>query len=164
MCIHLWLLFFNVSSLKGNLAIFYWSIIDLWFCISFCYTRKWIRYMYTHIPSLSDLPPTPTILTKWFPCAFVAPSLTPTTVYTCPFSMSVSLFLPCKWNHLYHFSRFHIHWLIYNSHLSLSELFHSLTDSRSPHIYFLSFYGWVLYYPIVYMYYSSLPIQLSVDI
>ena len=45
---------------------------------------------------------------------FVPPSLTPTTVSTCPFSMSVSLFLPCKWNHLYHFSILHIYWLIYN--------------------------------------------------
>ena len=45
---------------------------------------------------------------------FVPPFLTHTTVSTCPLAMSVSLFLLCKWNHLYHFSRFHIYWLIYN--------------------------------------------------
>ena len=36
---------------------------------------------------------------------------------------SAFLFLPCKWVHLHHFSRFHIHALIYNIYFSLSDLF-----------------------------------------
>ena len=42
------------------------------------------------------------------------------------FSMSVSLFLLCKQNHLYHFSRFHIYVLIYDICFSLSDLLHSV--------------------------------------
>ena len=43
--------------------------------------------------------------------------------------MSVSLFLPCKWVHLYHFSRFHTYALIYDIYFSLSDF--TLTISRS---------------------------------
>ena len=39
---------------------------------------------------------------------------------------SVSQLLPCKLAHLYHFSRFHIHALIYNICFSLSDLLHSV--------------------------------------
>ena len=42
------------------------------------------------------------------------------------FSTSLSLFLPCKPVHLYHFSRFHIYALIYNICFSLSDLLHSV--------------------------------------
>ena len=42
------------------------------------------------------------------------------------FSTSVSLFLPCKPVHLYHFSRFHIYVLIYNICFSLSDVLHSV--------------------------------------
>ena len=42
------------------------------------------------------------------------------------FSTCVSLFLPCKPVHLYHFSRFHIYALIYNICFSLSDLLHSV--------------------------------------
>ena len=45
---------------------------------------------------------------------------------TCPFSTSVSLFLPWKWAHLYHFSRFHIYMLKYSICLSLSDWLHSV--------------------------------------
>ena len=42
------------------------------------------------------------------------------------FSTCVSLFLPCKLVHLYHFSRFHIYALIYDICFSLSNLLHSV--------------------------------------
>ena len=37
---------------------FYWNIIALQ-CFSFCWTMKWISYMYTYMSSLLDVPPTP---------------------------------------------------------------------------------------------------------
>ena len=48
------------------------------------------------------------------------------------FSTSVSLFLPCKPLHLYHFSRFHIYALIYGICFSLSDLLHSVGQSLGP--------------------------------
>ena len=48
------------------------------------------------------------------------------------FSTSVSLFLPCKPVHLYHFSRFHIYVLIYDICFSLSDLLHSVWQSLVP--------------------------------
>ena len=42
------------------------------------------------------------------------------------FSTSLSLFLPCKPVHLYHFSRFHVFVLIYDICFSLSGLLHSV--------------------------------------
>ena len=50
---------------------------------------------------------------------------------TRPFSTSVSLFLPCKWVHLYHFSRFHIYALIYNICFSLT--YFTLYDRLQVH-------------------------------
>ena len=47
-------------------------------------------------------------------------------------SASVSLFLPCKPVHLYHFSRFHIYALIYNICFSLYDLLHSVWRSLDP--------------------------------
>ena len=51
---------------------------------------------------------------------------------TSPFSMSVSVFLPCKPVHLYHFSRFHIYVLIYDICFSLSDLLHSVWQTLGP--------------------------------
>ena len=56
------------------------------------------------------------------------------TMSTHPLPTSAVLFLPCKWIHLYHFSRFHIHALTY-IWFSLSDftlydrLVHCLKDS-----------------------------------
>ena len=48
------------------------------------------------------------------------------------FSTSVSLFLPCKPVHLYHFPRLHIYALIYDICFSLSDLLHSVWQSLGP--------------------------------
>ena len=50
----------------------------------------------------------------------------------CLFSASVSLFLPCKLVHLYHFSGLHIYALIYDIWFSLSDLLHSVWHSIGP--------------------------------
>ena len=50
------------------------------------------------------------------------------------FSTSVSQLLPCKPAHLYHFSRFHIHALIYDICFSLSVTSLCMTVSRSVHV------------------------------
>ena len=57
---------------------------------------------------------------------FIPPPFFPALVSVHLFSTSVSLFLLCKQIHLYHFSRFHIYALIYDTRFSLSDLFYSL--------------------------------------
>ena len=43
-----------------NLTFYNWSIIYLQ-CVHFCCTIMWVSCMYTYIPSLLSLPPTPTL-------------------------------------------------------------------------------------------------------
>ena len=142
------------TVLKIHFTFFYWRIIALQCCVSFCHTAKWIRHMHTHIPCLLDLPPPssqPTRLsqsTELSSLCYTAGSHqlsilhivslfmsnlisqfiphSPSPVSTHPFSTSTFLFLPCKQLYLYHFSRFHIYALIYNICLSLSDLLHSV--------------------------------------
>ena len=45
------------SSIDTN-ALFYFSVVTLQCYVSSCCIIEWNNYMYTHIPSFSDLPPT----------------------------------------------------------------------------------------------------------
>ena len=69
------------------------------------------------------------------------------------FSTSMSLFLPCKLVHLYHFSGFHIYALMYDIWFSLSDLLNSVWQSLGPSTslqmtQFSSFYTWVIFHCI----------------
>ena len=69
------------------------------------------------------------------------------------FCISVSLCLFCKYDHLYHFSRFHIYALTHDVHFSFSNLLHSVWHSLGPSmslqmIQFRSFYGWAVFHRI----------------
>ena len=83
---------------------------------------------------------------------FIPPPLPP-LVSIHLFSTSVSLFLPYKPVHLYHYSRFHIYALIYVFVFLLLPYF-TLYDSLwvHPHLYkwpnFVPFYGWVIFHCI----------------
>ena len=82
--------------------------------------------------------------------------------------VSVSLFLPCKPVHLYHFSRFHIYALIYDICFSLSDLLHSVGQSLGPSTslqmtQFRSFL-WLSNIPLYICTTSSLSIRLLMDI
>ena len=60
--------FYDIKHLKcgkcnqGTILFIYFigDIVALWVGVSFCYTVKWISYMYIYIPSLLDRLPTPT--------------------------------------------------------------------------------------------------------
>ena len=75
-------------------------------------------YMSITISQFTPQPPTP------------PPAFPPWCPYIC--SLHVSLFLPCKPLHLYHFSTFHIYALIYDIYFSLSDLLHSVWQSVGP--------------------------------
>ena len=60
------------------------------------------------------------------------PSFSPP--YPCLISRSVSLFLLCKQDHLYHFPRFHIYTLIYSIYFFLSDILHSVWQSPGPSV------------------------------
>ena len=96
------------------------------------------------------------------------PRCFPPLVSICLLSTSVSLFLPCKPVHLYHFSRFHIYVLIYDICFSLSDLRHSawqsLDSSTSLQMTQFRSFLWLSNIPLYICTTSSLTIHLLMGI
>ena len=79
------------------LIIFYWSIVDLQCCISFCYTAKWISYTYTYIHSFLDSFPIQVITEYWveFPVLYSRSLLVVYFIYSSGYmSIPISQFIP----------------------------------------------------------------------
>ena len=109
---HTFLFIFHYTS-------FFFEFLNFILCIFLIQQVLISHQFYTHqcIHVNPNLPIHPT----------TTPSLPlPPLVSICLFSTSVSLFLPCKPVHLYHFSRFHIYALTYDICFSLSDLLHSV--------------------------------------
>ena len=104
----------ELNSLEVTLSVFVFFLI---FYNRFLLVIYFIHIsVYMSIPGSQFIPPPP-------PCHI------PRLVTIHLFSTSVSLFLPCKPVHLYHFSRFHMYALIYDICFSLSDLLHSVLQS-----------------------------------
>ena len=110
--------------LNLSFVLFFWILFYLFLYSRFLLGTYFMRIsVYMSIPiSQFILPPLLNPPTPRFP----------PLVSICLSSTSVSLFLPCKPVHLYHFSRFHIYVLIYDICFSLSDLLHSVWQSLSP--------------------------------
>ena len=113
--------------------------------------------------------------TQYQQCICVNPNLPiPPTTPLSPmvsihlFSTSVSLFLLCKQDHLYHFSSFHIYVLIYDIFFSLSDLLHSVLQflglSTSFQMTQFRSFLWLSNIPLYICTTSSLFIPLLMDI
>ena len=132
-------------------SMFNWRITALQYYVGVCHISTSISYRYTHVPSLLNLPPTsnPTPLgtldlssrvmqhlstgclslhlaMHMFQCYSLSFSHLLPTVSASLFSLSASPLLPFRLVHQSHLSRFHIHVLIYDICLSLSDLLHSI--------------------------------------
>ena len=136
----------------------YWHIVPLRCFVGFCCTIKWTSDVFTYKPAFLSLPPCPhpSYLGHHRPRAELPTLHSRVPAATCPThgnvyvwsqspnssrppnpfmatgppSMSVSLFLPCKEVHLYHFSIVHIYALIHYFYFSLS--YFTLCDTPGP--------------------------------
>ena len=148
----------------------WWFFLEFWNFI-FLYSRLLSVIHFIHITVFMSIrisqfitppPPHPTPHTPHTPHHF------PPLVSVRLFSTSVSLFLPCKLVHLYHFSRFHIHALIYYICFSLSDLLHSVWQSLDPStsLQMTQFHSflWLSNIPLYIYTTSSLSISLSTGI
>ena len=97
----------------------YTTLFFFLFLIYFLYSRFLLVIYFIHISVYMSIP-----ISQFIPPP-PPPPFSP-LVSIRLFSTSVSLFLPCKPVHLYHFSRFHIYALIYDICFSLSDLLHSV--------------------------------------
>ena len=114
--------------------LFYWGIVVLQYCVSFYCTAKWSSLCYTAVSYQLSI-----LCILVYICQSQSPNSShpssprfPPLVSICLSSTSVSLFLPYKLVHLYHFSRFHIYALIYDICFSVSDLRHSVWQSLGP--------------------------------
>ena len=149
-----------VQSLSAGTALFTFSFKLLNFICLYSRLLLVIHFIhisvYMSIPISQFIPPPP------------SPRHYPPLVSIRLFSTSVSLFLPCKPVHLYHFFRFHIYALIYDICFSLSDLLHSVWQSLDPstsqEMTQLRSFLWLSNIPLYICTTSSFSIRLSMDI
>ena len=103
------------------LFLFFLNFI-LYFIQQFLISYPFYTYECIHVNTNRPIHPTTTS----------TPRRIPSLVSIHLFSTSVSLFLPCKPVHLYHFSIFHIYALIYDICFSLPDLLHSVWQTLGP--------------------------------
>ena len=118
-------------SWRSTIACVYFILFNYFFeflnfiSFIFLYSRFLLVIHFIHISVYTSIPIS----------QFITPSPRhhiPPLVSIHLFSTSVSQFLPSTPVHLYHFSRFHIYALIYDICFSLSDLLHSVWQSRDP--------------------------------
>ena len=107
------------SSLKSFFFFFEFLNLIYFFIQQVLISHQFCTHQCIHVNPNLPIHPTTTAT----PCRF------PPLVSIRLFCTAVSLFLPCKPVHLYHFSRFHIYALIYDICFSLSDLLHSVWQS-----------------------------------
>ena len=73
---------------------FNWGIIALQYCIHFCHTSTWISHRYTYVPSLLNLPPTPSHPSRFKPSALSQSSFFFYSFTLCTFAKNVLTPLP----------------------------------------------------------------------
>ena len=117
------------------------SVITLCVCVCVCNESKLCMYPLHLEPPPKSTPPGHHRVPGWAPgviyqlprsylfhtqqyiyTSILLSQFVPRAVSTSAFSMSVFLFLPCRWVHQYHFPGFHIYALIYYICFSLNYL------------------------------------------
>ena len=162
-CQSYFIYFPNLYFFRSHLVYFYYFFL-FFFCFSsflfFLYSRFLLVIYFIHISVYMSIP-----ISQFIPHPH---SCFPPLVSIRLFSTSVSLFLPSKPLHLYHFSRFHIYALIYNIYFSLSDLLHSVCQSLGPStsLQMMQFHSflWLNNIPLYICTISSWSIHLSMGI